>query len=126
VRIDFKKFVKYMSKCKFHIKFYIKKFVKYLSKCKFYKTYGNTADSTEKNGGVLCISIQKDHSPHFTSYANEILYARKVDFCDKLKEEKNSQFFPYVNSKVKPCKFRLSSDLEPLHTRTILKVLFVL
>jgi hypothetical protein len=97
-------FVSY--RCKTHkpsskyAKFYAKKFVKHLSKCKFYKKYGNTADSTENKVESSVFQSRnfhiKDHSHHFTFHGYEVLYAKKVDLWDKIKELKFSQFFPCV------------------------------
>jgi hypothetical protein len=83
-----------------YAKFYAKKVVKYLSKCRFYKKYGNTVDSTENTVESSVFQLRnfhiKDHSNNFTSMAYKILFARKIDFWDKIKEVKFSQLFPCV------------------------------
>jgi hypothetical protein len=60
---------KYSSK---NAKFYAKKFVKYLSKCKFYKILSNTADSTENTVESSVFQSRNfhliDHSHNFTSH----------------------------------------------------------
>jgi hypothetical protein len=69
--------------------------VKYLSK------YGNTADSTENTVESYVFQSRNFHikttrtTLHPMAY--EILYARKVDLWDKLKEVKKFQLFPCVH-----------------------------
>jgi hypothetical protein len=68
-------FISYRCKTHKHsskyAKFYTKKFVKYLSKCKFYKKYGNTSDSTENTVESSVLQSRKfhikDHWHYFTS-----------------------------------------------------------
>jgi hypothetical protein len=72
--------------------------VKNLSKCKFYKKYTpestvNTVESSVFQSKYFHIK-EYSHILHPMTY--DILYARKVDLWDKIKEVKFSQLLPCV------------------------------